>query len=282
MMIPIADVQVGERRREEYGDLEGLARSIQEHGLLHPIVVDSDMCLVVGERRLRACKMLGWTEIEVKQLGELSEQELREIELEENLRRKDLTEYELSKNMVALAEVKAEKLRGGFWAEFAQNPQGGRPVKPDSQARIAEAIGIPRKTLADAQAHIKAVDEFPELKTFPKMAAIEAAQKLRQMPEPVREEKLHGLREKQAEGKKQLAHIDEAYRVQAIYHDAITKPMLAVVEDNWLEMWRETLEPEDYHQYTEWIDKAILNLTTLQRFLEDAQRPQIIKGGRSL
>ena len=64
-MRPIDSIVVGERLRKDMGDLEGLARSIAEIGLLHPIIITPDGQLVVGERRLRACKLLGWRTIPV-------------------------------------------------------------------------------------------------------------------------------------------------------------------------------------------------------------------------
>ena len=73
----IKDIVVGERRREDLGDVTALAKSIQQYGLLQPIVVDAAMNLVAGERRLSACLSLGWERIEVQQLGDLSMQELR-------------------------------------------------------------------------------------------------------------------------------------------------------------------------------------------------------------
>src|SRR5215831_15235654 len=61
----INDIVVGTRHRKDMGDVDGLAASMAELGLLHPIVVRPDGVLVAGERRLRAAKMLGWTEIPV-------------------------------------------------------------------------------------------------------------------------------------------------------------------------------------------------------------------------
>ena len=78
------------------GDITELAASIFRFGLLHPIVVDVDGNLVAGARRLKACQSIGWTEIEALSLGELTSDELRLIELEENLKRKDLTSLERS------------------------------------------------------------------------------------------------------------------------------------------------------------------------------------------
>ena len=40
-------------------------RASTEIGLLHPIVIRPDGKLIAGERRLRAAKLLGWTEIPV-------------------------------------------------------------------------------------------------------------------------------------------------------------------------------------------------------------------------
>lgn len=115
MKIKVSKINVGMRRRDEYGDLEGLAVSIRKHGLIQPIVLDDQNRLVAGGRRLKAVKNLGWEEIEVRSVGELTDAELRELELEENLRRKDLTSYERSKNMVAYAEAArraVESLKG--------------------------------------------------------------------------------------------------------------------------------------------------------------------------
>jgi hypothetical protein len=44
----------GNRHRKDYGDLDGLARSIDEIGILHPIVITPNNVLIAGERRMRA------------------------------------------------------------------------------------------------------------------------------------------------------------------------------------------------------------------------------------
>jgi integrase len=58
-MMPIDSVNIGERHREHLGDIPGLAASIQEVGLLHPIVVTADHRLIAGRRRLEAYRTLG-------------------------------------------------------------------------------------------------------------------------------------------------------------------------------------------------------------------------------
>lgn len=59
----IADIIIGDRARVSAGWLDDLERSIERHGVLHPIGVTQDNVLVFGFRRLMACKNLGMTEI---------------------------------------------------------------------------------------------------------------------------------------------------------------------------------------------------------------------------
>ena len=53
------------RSRKDMGDIDSLAASIQDVGLLHPVVVTPENVLIAGERRLLAVKQLGWTTVPV-------------------------------------------------------------------------------------------------------------------------------------------------------------------------------------------------------------------------
>ena len=55
----IGEIVVGDRHRKDLGDVEALASSISDIGLLQPIGITSDNELVFGERRLEAFKSLG-------------------------------------------------------------------------------------------------------------------------------------------------------------------------------------------------------------------------------
>ena len=68
--MPIDDIIVGERNRSDMGDIEGLAASIDDIGLLNPITVDEGGRLLAGGRRLAACKLLGWEHVEVRVIRE--------------------------------------------------------------------------------------------------------------------------------------------------------------------------------------------------------------------
>jgi ParB-like nuclease domain len=64
--LPISRIKVRSRYRKNLGDIQSLAASIQEVGLLHPIVVRRNNRLIAGERRLQACKLLGWKNVPVR------------------------------------------------------------------------------------------------------------------------------------------------------------------------------------------------------------------------
>ena len=77
--------------------LAELADSISQHGLIQPIVVkptiDGTYSIIAGERRWRACRMAGITEVPVI-IKVADEQSLMEMALIENLQREDLNAVE--------------------------------------------------------------------------------------------------------------------------------------------------------------------------------------------
>ena len=91
--MPIANIKIGTRHRRDLGDIAGFAARIANLGaLLHPIVVTPDGTLIAGERRLEACKRLGWTEIPVHVV---SLDEIVRGEWAENADRKDFLPSEI-------------------------------------------------------------------------------------------------------------------------------------------------------------------------------------------
>lgn len=160
MYVSLAEIEVGERRREDYGDLSGLAASLRRYGLIHPIVVDSEKRLVVGGRRLEAARILGWNEIEARDYGELTDEELREIELEENLRRKDLTPYEQARELVR----KAEQIAPAISDKLSEKaPQGRKSTYGAPKEDIAQALGKSDFSIRQAEQHVAIAEEIPEL-----------------------------------------------------------------------------------------------------------------------
>lgn len=90
--IPVDSIRVErEARQRRSFNTADLEASIPKVGLINPIIVTRDLVLVAGERRLEAHKRLKLSHIQVRYTDELSTPELRLIELEENLRREDLS-----------------------------------------------------------------------------------------------------------------------------------------------------------------------------------------------
>lgn len=87
--------------------LSELAESISQHGLLQPLLVRplplGGYQIVAGERRYRACRMAGVTEVPVI-IRELTDTETMEIALIENLQREDLSPLEEALGYKALME----------------------------------------------------------------------------------------------------------------------------------------------------------------------------------
>lgn len=167
--IKIADIKIGERRREDLGDIAALAKSIRQYGLLAPPVLTDDGTLVAGQRRVEAMKLLGWTETLFVNKGKLTAERLHEIELEENIRRKDFMEYEISKNMVALAEAVSKRLveESRFLSTVDKSPMGGRPCNAGNMQAVADEMDVPRTTILRAKDHVAAVEAYPVQATAP-------------------------------------------------------------------------------------------------------------------
>jgi ParB family transcriptional regulator, chromosome partitioning protein len=98
-IIPIDQVIVGERFRKDLGDVEKFAQSIRDKGLINPLTVSSTtdssgqevFNLLAGGRRFAAAQLAGLERIPVRIYDRaLSDMEMRSIELEENIQRKDM------------------------------------------------------------------------------------------------------------------------------------------------------------------------------------------------
>lgn len=103
--IAIGDIQLNPlqpRRQFDQEELEELKSSIDQHGILQPLVVarlaDNTYQLIAGERRLRAAKELSWTKVPCVVRREVSGDQTRLVyALIENLQRENLNPIELAK-----------------------------------------------------------------------------------------------------------------------------------------------------------------------------------------
>mgnify|MGYP000455756268 CR=1 FL=1 len=117
-------------------------------GLINPIVISRDNVLVAGERRLTACKQLGWTAIPAQFLDELSEFELSVIELEENVRRSDLTWQDECAAVLKYHEL--QSANDANWnREATAQALGFSLTSVNKSILVASALDNPRVAEAD-------------------------------------------------------------------------------------------------------------------------------------
>jgi ParB family chromosome partitioning protein len=107
--LPLTSIIVEDRQRECKPEaVASLAESMKTLGLIQPIVINQNNRLIAGGHRLAAARFLGWESIDVVYRETMSEDELQELELTENVKRSDLTWQE---RCIAIAKIHALKQR---------------------------------------------------------------------------------------------------------------------------------------------------------------------------
>jgi N6-adenosine-specific RNA methylase IME4/ParB-like chromosome segregation protein Spo0J len=153
---PINSIRVGTRHRRDLGDIDGLAVSIADVGMLHPIVITPDGMLVAGERRLIACKQLGWTEIAVT-IVDLDD--IVRGQLAENAIRKDFLPSEIDAIRRALEPIERaaaeRRMKAGTPAKVSQG--SGRATD-----KIGVFAGVSGRTVEKIAAVVAAAEADPE------------------------------------------------------------------------------------------------------------------------
>lgn len=97
MRIKISEIKVGNRIRQDTGDLTALKDSMRRVGLLQPILIDPENRLVAGYRRMQSAKQLGWESIEARLVDVADKKERLLVEAEENTTRKGFSPDELAR-----------------------------------------------------------------------------------------------------------------------------------------------------------------------------------------
>lgn len=135
----IGEIVVGERHREDLGDMEDLKRSISELGLLQPVVLKKGTKeLVAGFRRLCALRQLGITSlVEGKHYILIDIKSLVRGEHDENICRKDLA---ISEKVAVFEAIKAEQLRINIKKNIVSGAMAGR-TNSSGMEKIYEGTG---------------------------------------------------------------------------------------------------------------------------------------------
>ena len=171
------------RLRKKFENIEKLAESIKQHGQIHPVVVNRDLELIAGGRRLAACALAG---VKVKCIyrDAVDDLTMRELELEENLQREDLTPAEESKGVEELHRIKQEKygkatpgVKGGWTLEDTAKLLGKTKGSVIEDLHIAEAVSnYPELAKAKTKSEIKKAYRGIQ-KLVERTGALEAFQK---------------------------------------------------------------------------------------------------------
>lgn len=146
MIRPLDSLTIDDSFRKDQGDLEELANSIKAKGVLQPITINVEGKVLAGRRRLQAAEMAGLNEIPVLVRPLTDELDEREIELFENIHRKDLEWQEKIELTACVHELLTEK-HGDNWR----------------QADTASLMGKARSAISDAVEMKEAMDIVPAL-----------------------------------------------------------------------------------------------------------------------
>ena len=188
--LSISAILIEDRHRSDLGDIKSLAESIDDLGLIQPVVITPDNRLVAGGRRIAAVTSLGWDTVPVTVIHTLNGlADALQAELDENTCRKDLNPVEAASLRQARAKVIAplaedRKSHGETAPGKPKNAGGNFPQASPTKTRdvAAKGTGYSGKTLDK-------VDKVVELATD------------ETQPEPVRQTAREALNEMANTGK---------------------------------------------------------------------------------
>jgi ParB family chromosome partitioning protein len=143
-----------------------LASSISEVGLLNPITITEDNCLIAGYHRLEACKSLGMDSIDVRVVP-LTGLKARLAELDENLIRNESTVLERSEGLKERKEIYEAlhpETRKGNTTERAEVKRNDFVLQPSFASDTAAKINVsPRTIQQEVQIASKITPEVKEI-----------------------------------------------------------------------------------------------------------------------
>jgi len=155
MKLKISDIKIGKRHRKNMGDINALKKSIEEVGLLHPIVITKENILVAGERRWTACKDMGWTDIPVTVI---SIDEIVRGEFAENAIREDFLPTEIDAIRRAMEPIVSTPVgRPSKKVETFHNKEAGK-----TRDKIGAFAGVSGRTVEKIAKIVEAAEENPE------------------------------------------------------------------------------------------------------------------------
>lgn len=169
--IDLTSIVVEGRQRETFPDDSGLKASIAKFGIINPLTVEpyngteGKYRLIAGERRLRCCISLSLKSAPCVLKEELDEEGRKEIELEENLHRANLSDEETIEAIRDIHRLKVAKYGGG------QGKEGW------SLQDTADSVGISKSLVGLYSQIANAKDKSPAVLDALRKSGIVAAYK---------------------------------------------------------------------------------------------------------
>jgi ParB family chromosome partitioning protein len=165
--VPVENIRRNPRQpRVQFNaqELEELATSIREHGILQPLVVspgeDGSYVLIAGERRLEAARKAGLRTVPVV-IRHATDQQLLELALIENVQRADLNPLEEAEAFRHLID------EFGLSHEAVAARLGKSRVAVTNTLRLLEAAPAVKQALVDgkiSEGHARALLALPSLR----------------------------------------------------------------------------------------------------------------------
>ena len=277
MLVDIDRIIVGDRIRKDFGDIDELAEDISENGLINPPVVNKEYQLLAGERRLRACKLLGWPQIEVRRMDTRDAEHELNIEISENDVRKGFTKSERVDYIRRLLRIEQAKAKENM-AAGGEGREISHTLRSDEAT--AEQFGVSSNTMrrelfiADNADLLDPADfadwDEGRLSTNKAFQRIKAAQKQAEKERDEAEHDAAELRGKLSDLRDEVAALekqnDELYDLTQQQQVVEREVVREVVPDDYKDMKRHVRELENGNRL--YSDEN----ATLRKQLEEAQR----------
>ena len=237
--------------RREFDDLEGLAQSICQNGILQPLTVrreDGEIQLVAGERRLRAARMLGMPAVPCI-VVEMTGRNSAAVALIENIQRRDLSVFDEAEAIAKLIDYY------GMTQEDAAAKLGKSQSTIANKLRILKLSENVRKKISEyalterhARALLKLSDEDKQLEVLESIHSrdlnVEATERL-----------IEGMMKKQQE-QESLRKRSAAFKDVRLFVNTINKA-IEMMKAAGINADSQKIQDENYIEYIVRIPKNV-------------------------
>ncbi len=226
--------------------IEELAKTINTHGIIQPIVVrkieENSYEIIAGERRWRAVQLLGWDNVSAI-IRDMNDTQTASVALIENLQREELTVIEEAMAYARLLELQgltqealAQRL-GKNQSTIANKLRLLKLPEPVQEALLQKQI-----TERHARALIKLKDEAIQLKLLQEI--LEHDLNVKQTEERI--DNINETKEKPKKKKPKLKGVNKDIRIAM----NTIRQSLSMVSDTGIDIESDEQDLDDYYQIT--------------------------------